>query len=461
MANQNRVNFTYLDSDGLYEELGISKEVYRTTERWQQSKDSLPRRLQEDEGEQLVQRQCFDAVASWEEQFRGPETDRAKDRDSIYPDVHSPMAAVSQAETDLADIVREFRDTQEALQTDLGREKDALLNIKQLHGLSRDPVYETNRKPVYVLTAIAGLVETAVGTSSLAAVSLGGLLGGASLSLIMSTLNLGIAIILGLYAPRLYEPRRNRLAKRVAGVSLVLLSLLIVLMANLMFGNVRHFGLETFSTSLSLFWQGRILPQSLESFGLVAFGIMIFGGAFLKYSRLRDSVPEYERAGRRVAEIEREIANLRSQVRPALRRVVDAANQRLSDLTDEARDASIACRHSLRDTEDAYQSYVMGRARIIKVHEQCAEKRRSALKYACQQVPDYWKESAIDFSGITGSGWDLSSAQTRLVSVEALASELLSNIAEARSNLELTYRRILESHQELSKDENSEIAEAA
>ena len=108
VGEQDSVNFTYLDTDDLYRELNIHDDVYLTAEVWQERRELLPTRAEEDNGEQIIRLRCEDSVASWEEQFRAPETRRVKLRNSITIDPHSPTSTLDQAISDIDQVEHDF-----------------------------------------------------------------------------------------------------------------------------------------------------------------------------------------------------------------------------------------------------------------------------------------------------------------------------------------------------------------
>jgi len=283
--------------------------------------------------------------------------------------------------------------------------------------------------------------ETLLNGPVMAPVTDGGLFAGWSLSSLISLSNVLIGILAGLFLPRLWAARQLRVLKRTfAGVA-GMTSGGAVVSLNLAVSNVRTHGAQELTTDLAAFWRGELLPQNLESFSLLLFGICVAVGTCLKFGTLRDPVPEYEESDRAIRSLAARIEMLDEDVPLALQNKADHGTSRLREIVTDAHAELVGYKKSLVSSEAAATAYENGCARIAAVHLQCIERRRGDLKIASTNTPGWWDKNHAQVNIEPPVIFNLESDRSALVRLEKDYEDVAASVASAELQIEVELRR--------------------
>lgn len=431
-----KLNFSFQDVSALYFDLECDQDAWRKSDQWSNDPTSVPHSPADDDGELNIANNTADACLSWSEQFSAEERDEVQRRASIDLDTDFPERILSQTRSDLYGTTLNIREERGAAIEELRRALMTLKRIKVFNGVTREPRYSRKPTLIWLLVVFFLVVETAANGAILADIAPNGLIGGWSLAFIVSAVNVMIGVMAGVFLPRLWGRYGKSRFRRLLAVLMGVLALLGVLMVNFAVSFVRTHGVDTITTDLAGYWNGELQPQNLEALGLLVFGVAIALLAALKFSAVYDPIPGLQNAHQDVVRLQDRIREIDQQSPKQLQEQAEIGAERLEEALEAAHERIVDFRQSLARSLSKRSNYENGGKRIVLVHEQCAERRRSELKSTCPVVPSYWATSAPDFSFALPSMFTLDTAEERQKTLEAALEDIRKRTAVAHEGIE-------------------------
>ncbi len=429
------------DADRVMEDIGVHDEVFQKSEIWSARPEAVPKTQSADDGETRIVESAHDGQLHWAAKFGPDEEERRKERLDYSIDVDRPASVLAQTTTDIRGTVVNCREERQQVLSDYIKAQDHQRRIQVRHKLTRPPRYSNNKVWVWALAIVFILAETLLNGPVMAPVTDGGLLAGWSLSSLISLGNVLIGILSGLFLPRLWASRKVRVLKRSFAGLAGLTSSGAVVSLNLAVSNVRTHGSLELTTDLASFWSGDLLPQNLESFSLLLFGICVAVGTCLKFSTLYDAIPEYEDSDRTVQALAKRIAILDEDAPLILQSKADHGTSRLQEILADSHDQLVNYKKSLISSDAAATAYENGCSRIVAVHLQCIERRRGDLKIASTNTPKWWDDNQGQLEIEPPSIFDLQGDRAALANLEQNYKDVVASVANAEMQIEIELRQ--------------------
>jgi hypothetical protein len=446
-----KLNFSFQDVAALYFDLECDRDAWSKSEQWTNDPSSIPRTAADDDGELHIANNAADACLSWSEQFSGSERAEVQLRESVELDVDFPERILSQTRSDLYGATINIREERGTAVEELRRVLTTLKRIKVFSGVTREPRYSRYPVLVWMYAVLFVLIETGINGTILADIVPNGLIGGWSLAFVVSAVNVLIGIMAGLFIPRLWGRTGKSKLRRALAVGFGIFAMVSVLMVNFAVSFVRTHGVETITTDLAGYWNGELQPQNLEALGLLFFGVAVSVLAALKFSTVYDPIPGLQDAHRDMLRLQAQIKEIDQQSPKSLQEQAEIGGGRLEEALEGAHDRAVTFRQSLTTSASNRGNYETGGKRIILVHEQCAERRRSELKSTCPAVPDYWATISPDFSFALPNMFSLADAEKRRAVIDEKLNDIRERTAKAHEKIE-EYLRNARSQVELVAD---------
>lgn len=429
------------DADRVMDDIGVHDEVFQKSEIWSAHPGSVPRTPEADDGETRIVESAHDGQLHWAAKFGPEEEERRKERLDCHIDKSRPASVLAQTETDIRGTVVNYREERQQLQAEHLKAQSHQRRIRVRYKLNRAPRYSDNKIWVWALAIVFVSAETLLNGPVLAPVTDGGLIAGWSLSSLISLGNVLIGILSGLFIPRLWAAIQMRLMKRILAGVAAMTSGGAVMSLNLAVSNVRTYGSLELSTDLAALWRGEMLPQNLESFSLLLFGICVAVGTSLKFASLRDPVREYEESDRDIRSLAARIEMLDQDAPLLLQSKADHGTMRLQQVLTDARSELVHYKKSLVSSEVAATTYENGCARIAAVHLQCIERRRGDLKIASDNTPVWWDTNQARIELVPPSIFSLDNDRAALIELDENYNEIVASISSAEQEIEAELRR--------------------
>lgn len=429
------------DADRVMEDIGVHDEVFQKSEIWSARPEAVPKTPNADDGEIRIVESAHDGQLHWAAKFGPDEEERRRARLDYTIDTDRPASVLAQTETDIRGTVINCREERQQVLAEYFKAQDHQRRIRVRHKLNRPPRYSNNKFWIWFLAIVFVGVETLLNGPVMAPITDGGLYAGWSLSSLISLGNVLIGILSGLFLPRLWASRKVRALKRMFAGLAGMTSGGAVVSLNLAVSNVRTHGSLELTTDLTAFWNGDLLPQNLESFSLLLFGICVAIGTCLKFSTLHDAVPEYEDSDRAIQSLARRIEMLDEDAPQVLQYKADHGTSRLQEILTDSHIELVSYKKSLVSSEAAATAYENGCSRIVAVHLQCIERRRGDLKIASINTPDWWNDEHGQVNIEPPAIFDLEADRFALVNLEKDYKDVAASVASAELQIEFELRR--------------------
>ena len=220
-----------------------------------------------------------------------------------------------------------LRDAVDNRQTDVDR-------FKKDHSISREAIYKQSFLPTMAWIAIALIIETILNSSLLAQASDFGLVGGATLAILISLINITFGFMLGLFVFP-FTSHKNMLYKRFSWVALILASIVIFLF-NLLLGHYREVLIQDPNNSAILaiqhFTEDMFNLNSIESIFLIIVGLIVSVISFWKGSTQNDSYPGYTKLSKERDKMFEEFLFVKEEQLSELTETTDDFERKLTEL---------------------------------------------------------------------------------------------------------------------------------
>lgn len=342
------------------------------------------------------------------------------------------------AKGDFASEVKSYRSEMAKMVEDVDKWNAALVAFQKRHGLDR-PAYE--RPSIVKTMAIVVfflIVETLLNGVLFAGKNELGLVGGVFIAALISIVNIGVAGLAGSYSR--FAAHRNGIVK-LLGVLIILGWLAFSIALNL---GVAHFrdAVETLGdwavatqSSMDTLIATPLELESIESWLLMGWGMLISILTFLKFALSGEPYPGYARISERRR---RAVVDFEEILQDAL----ESLEERRDEAIGELNEASDLVRERLGDAIDALYGRRMMHSHLQAFLEQCDVKATSLLKryrdenraQRTEDVPAHFDEDYRfppfqDLEAAPGSADDRrSKAEQKMDEIEKIVDEAVAAI---------------------------------
>ena len=246
--------------------------------------------------------------------------------------------AANSAEINFRAEISARRDQLDDVHKDFNEVQDELKNFQERNRLWRPPHHHKGVLQWWAITIIILATETALNGVFFSSAHVKGLIGGATIALVISVVNIGTATISG----HLFRNVNHiRIGRKLIGFISLIVGLAIAVIGNFFVGHFRDAAIDApLEQAPGVVFErlasGQYLMESLDAWLLVALGMLIAAVAGWKAYTITDPYPGYGSVGWKFYQKRQEWRDLHEETLIVLKDTRDDATQRLKQHQDDA-----------------------------------------------------------------------------------------------------------------------------
>ena len=246
--------------------------------------------------------------------------------------------AADSAEINFRAEISARRDQLNDVRKDFNEARDELKNFQERNRIFRAPYQYKGVLQWWAISIIILALETALNGVFFSEAHVKGLIGGATIALVISVVNIGVATISGHF---FRDVNHVKFGRKLIGFVSLIIGLSIAVVGNFSVGHFRDAAIDApLEQAPGVVFErlasGQYLMESLDAWLLIALGLLIAAVAGWKAYTITDPYPGYGRVGQKYYQKRQEWRDLQEETLTVLKDTRDYATQRLKQHQDEA-----------------------------------------------------------------------------------------------------------------------------